>query len=636
MTFKQVLFAAIAHLCFVSAQYAQIQLLPLEANPTIIDILEKNPGLKNAVVCPTQTLSLPFFDDFANNPNAVFPDCAKWQDNHAFINQTMAYFPPSIGTATLDGLNADGRPYDQTADPNSGNPADTLTSQPIDLSGKSAANNIVLSFFYQAQGLGDRPELYDSLILEFLDTALVWQQITRYEGVSNSVSQLDMLSFNQRFVLLNDSAYFHAAFQFRFRNRAAICGNNDHWHLDHIYMDENRIDTTAPVYYSDICFTAPPVSAFKKYTAIPWRHFNSGLWNDTLSMRTFNHSNQSGALDRTYTVEDTADLGNYLMNVSTPSFNYLPSPNIRDSYDTVLTGSFATYSPTGPTLLRSTYTINNPTAFQNNPLYTNSDTAYSYTRLSNYYAYDDGTPEMRCYLQGVGTQLAVEFKTGVDDTLRGIYFHLPYYTNRNAEDDFINVKVWVDSLENEVFSRDIYRLRHVGGFGGMYYVELADFTGVAAPIGLPANTTFYVGWQQASTVPVPVGVDRNTDRDDKTFVKIGGNAWINSEINSAVMIRPLLSTEANPYLIGTEAVENKATVSLNVFPNPTQGLLNLQCSACDFNENYTLRVYNSLGQPAMETAYTNLIDMSILSAGMYVIMMYNEEGMQASSPVIVR
>lgn len=619
-------------LIFCNQISAQLILVPMDENPVLIDYLEQKPlEIKNFQVCPTITMTLPFFDDFSNNPNAYHPDCAKWQDNHAYINDNMAYAPPSIGTATLDGLDPGGRPYDRSSDPNSAFPADTLTSQIIDLSGKTAADNIVLSYFFQAQGLADRPETGDSLMLEFLDIDSNWLRINTYEGVSNAVSQLDTPRFRQDFVILDNPSFFHSGFRFRFRNLASICGNNDHWHLDYIYMDENRTDTTAPVYYADICFTTVPVSAFKKYTAIPWRHFNSALWNDTLSMRTFNHSNQSGALDRTYTIEDTADLGNYFVNVATPSFNYLPSPNLRDNYDTVLTGTFAAFNPTGPTLLRSRYTIDNPTAFQNSPLFIHSDTTYRYTVLDNYYAYDDGTPEMRAYLQGVGTQLAVAFRTTVADTLRGIYFHLPYYINRNAEDDFINVKVWVNDLNNEVFSRDIFRLRYAGGFGGMYYVPLADFAGVLSPVGLDANTTFYVGWQQASTVPVPVGVDRSIDRDDVTFVKIGGNAWQNTDINCAVMIRPLLSPDENPILIPTENLPEKPTVSLQLFPNPSDGIMNLLCSGCDYNNNYKLYIYNSLGQPIMQMPYSNTIDLGQLNSGIYIITLYNEQGILSQS-----
>ena len=607
---------------------AQIQLEQLEDNQVIKEFLRKYPEKlqqKNTQVCPTISLTLPFFEDFSNNENGVFPTCDKWQDNHAFVNQTMAFNPPSFGTATLDGINADGRPYDTIADPNIASAADTLTSQLIDLSSYNSFDNLIFSFFYQAQGLADRPEINDSLIIEFRDTANNWITIQRFSGISNQVSQLDTLDFNQSFTILDDPAFFHTNFQFRFRNKASICGNNDHWHLDHIYLDENRTDTVAPVYYSDICYTKAPVSAFKKYTAIPWQHFSTDLWNDTLSMRTFNHSNQSGALDRTYIIEDTADLGNPIITVSTPSFNYLPSPNFRDSYDTILnTSNFGLLNLSGPTQLRSKYVIDNPTAFQNSSLYQNSDTAYTYTTLDNYFAYDDGVPEMRAFLQGVGTQLAVEFNTTVDDTLRGIYFHLPYYINRNAQQDFINVKVWLNNLNNEVYSKDILRLRYVGGFGGYYYVPLTDFDGIATPLSISANSTFYVGWQQSSTTPVPVGIDRSVDRDDKTYVKVGGNPWTNADINCAVMIRPLLSNDPNPAIIGTEQVQNQK-IKLNLFPNPSQGIINLLCDECSQLNEYSISIYNSLGQEVYQSkTFVNQIDLTELTKGIYFLSMYKE------------
>ena len=596
----------------------QVQLLPLENNPVILNYNHKNASrLKNNQNCTTLTLNLPFFEDFSRS-TSIYPNCEKWQDNHAYINQTMANNPPSIGIATLDGLNPEGRPYDSLSDPNTAFPADTLTSQLIDLSGKTAANNIIFSYFYQPQGLADRPEINDSLLLEFMDNSGNWQLIQKHPGVSNLVSQLEIPTFSQGFVMVKDSAYFHSGFQFRFRNRASICGNNDHWHLDHLYLDENRTDTTAPVYYSDVSFTKVPVSAFKKYTAIPWNHFSPSLWNDTLSMRTFNHSNQSGPLDRTYIVEDTSNLGTALINVATPSFNYQPSPNFRDSYDTVLSGSFGTFNPTGPTLLKSTYTIDNPTAFQNNPIFAKNDTTFRYTVLDNYFAYDDGIPEMRAILQGVGTQLAVEFKTIVDDTLRGIYFHLPYYLNRNAEQDFINVKVWVDNLNNEIYSRDIYRLNYEEGFGGLHYVQLVDFNDSITPIPLAANTTFYVGWQQASTTPVPVGVDRSVDRDDRTFIKIGGNNWINTDINSAVMLRPLLSLDSSPNVISTEQIPaNK--FDFIIFPNPGEDIINLICDENSLDSKAKISIYNQTGQKIIEKNFSKQLDISNLSAGLYFI-----------------
>lgn len=604
--------------------YAQapLQIVPLEANPQIKDYLEQQPLLKNNQVCPVTTLSLPFFDDFANNPNGTYPDCNKWQDNHAFVNQNMAYQPPTIGVATLEGLNPNGEPYNQNANPAIAQPADTLTSQQIDLSSYNNASQVILSYFFQPMGLSDIPEEDDSLVVEFLDTAGNWILVESYLGLSDTTTVNARIPFQQDFIAITDASFLHASFQFRFRNYASICGNNDHWHIDYVYLDANRTDTIAPVFYADVAFTEPPVSPFGDYSAIPWRHFNSTLWNQDVEMASYNHGNVTGTMDRRYLVEDSSGLN--LLNSQIPAITYGPSPNANDNYNAPILGSFNTFTPTEATQLLSTYVIDNPSDFQNNALFQPNDTCYRYTELSNYFAYDDGTAETRIIAAGTGTQVSVKYQTTVADTLRGIYFHLPYFRNRDSELDFINVKVWADSngtIGSELFSRDIYRIRYVEGFNGFHYVALTDFAGIPTPLALDANTSFYIGWQQASSTEVPVGFDRNTDNSDKTFIKIGGNTWENSELFGTIMIRPLLSLEDDPFIIPVETHEKPLVVSdLKIYPNPTSGVLNIECIDCAFDgENYQLEIYNSLGQRVFQSDWQNQIDLGNSPQGVYII-----------------
>ncbi|MEY3849764.1 MAG: hypothetical protein RJA38_205, partial [Bacteroidota bacterium] len=119
----------------------------------------------------TASLTLPFFDDFSRyslptNDPAVLTTWQRWSDTCAFINTGFPIAPPTIGVATLDGLRADGYPYN-FADEFSYGSADTLTSLPIDLSTLTATDQVFLSFFYQGGGLGNNPDVGDSLIVEF-------------------------------------------------------------------------------------------------------------------------------------------------------------------------------------------------------------------------------------------------------------------------------------------------------------------------------------------------------------------------------------------------------------------------------------------------------------------------------------
>ncbi|AFC23968.1 T9SS type A sorting domain-containing protein [Saprospira grandis] len=599
------------------ALFAQgVQLVPLEENLA----LKKRSQLKNNQVCPNLQLSLPFFEDFANNPNGIYPDCSRWQDNHAYINEQFGYLPPSLGVATLDGLDQTGAPYDANASVSIPEAADTLTSQTIDLDNRNLSDQIVLSYFYQPQGWGDRPEEGDSLLLEFLDQNGNWQAVRAHAGVPSSVSTTDLIDFEEELVVL-DTQFLHANFQFRFRNLATITGSNDHWNLDYIYLDANR-DTSQASNYADVSFRMRPKSPLAPYTAVPWRHFDNTLWSDSIVMQCFNHNGLSGTLDRRYQVYDSAQTSFLLLNSQVPATTYAPSPNADDDYRDLSLNAFSPFLPSQTTELISRYIIENPSDFQSAARYQANDTAYLKTQLSNYFAYDDASAEMRIIVQGIGTQLAVAFQAQVDDTLRGIYFHLPYFTNRDAELDFINVKVWEDSAGvpgQELFSKDIYKLRYVEGFNGFHYMPLSDFADSLTPIALAAGSRFHIGWQQASSTPVPVGFDRNnSDAEAFTHVKVGGNAWQDLALGGAVMIRPVLSPSANPVIVSsTTTLAPKTTLDWKVFPNPLADVLIIE--GLEERPQAELQLYNSLGQLVAQSPAQSRWTLPQLPSGIYYL-----------------
>ncbi|MCX7953628.1 MAG: hypothetical protein N3A01_00390 [Bacteroidales bacterium] len=114
---------------FSFLSYAQIVIKPLTYNSKI----SKN-KLKNYIL--SDTLQLPFFDDFSYN--SPFPDSTKWLNRFVYINKNFGKNPPSIGVATFDILNEKGNIYENA----STTPfiADTLTSVPINLKFKKEFN----------------------------------------------------------------------------------------------------------------------------------------------------------------------------------------------------------------------------------------------------------------------------------------------------------------------------------------------------------------------------------------------------------------------------------------------------------------------------------------------------------------
>jgi len=620
--------------------------VPLEHNLVIVKYLEANPirGSRNNQNCPDDTLALPFFDDFAGPIGNIYPNCSYWQDNHVFINADMAHNPPSIGVATFDGLSPDGSPYNINGNVSVGSPADTLTSQYLDLSGKTASNAIYLSFFYQKQGLGDRPEVQDSFILEFKDTSNTWVSVWSEAGIDNSVSSQTILPFQQQYIAIDSAYYLYDGFQFRFRNLASITGSNDHWHLDYVMLDENRTnnaDISHPTYgsYADVAFTHRPSTPLKdKLTAMPWTHFDDATcWATELTIQNYNRNHsQIATLDRSCIVDEIDPNSNSLLIEGIPAVGaYSPSPNIDDGLTHTIIGTYNTLNPIAKTTLETTYTILNPSGFQNNPIFEPNDTVRRRTVLDNYFAYDDGTAETRIIAQNLGTNIAVEFKAEQADVLRGIYFHMPYFID-DSENDLINIKVWVDSLsdDSEVFSRDLHKLQYRYGFNGFYLVDLVDFLGAATPVNLTAGQTFYVGWEQSFGDEVPVGFDRSTDTKEKTWIGVGTN-WTQSTVNGTVMIRPLVSVDPNFTTIAVDEIE-RVQNELKIYPNPTKDVLNLELSAYKEVDNYQLYIHNAVGQEVYVSNFEKQLHIGTWKMGLYILTLRNEKGELIAQQKIIK
>ena len=88
-----------------------------------------------------------------------------WIDKMAYHNYRYGVNPRSLGVATFDGLDQNGYPYQFGT--NVTNYGDFLTSKAIDLSNNVAGDSLYFSFLYQPEGLGDEPEVTDSLVLDF-------------------------------------------------------------------------------------------------------------------------------------------------------------------------------------------------------------------------------------------------------------------------------------------------------------------------------------------------------------------------------------------------------------------------------------------------------------------------------------
>jgi hypothetical protein len=204
-----------------------------------------------------------------------------WTDNFAWQNTTNAINPLTIGVATLDGLNEFGLPYNNTVT-NAYGVADFLTSKPIDLSLLGTSDNVYLSFFYQAAGLGDNPNPNDSLVVEFKGVNDVWKRKWSIAGSSAS-------DFKQVYIPIYETSfdsllYSNTEFQFRFKNYASLSGNNDLWNIDYVRLDKNRIPNSLDTVIRDVAMLYTFPNYLKTYSMLPWEQMQAGTdsFTDTI------------------------------------------------------------------------------------------------------------------------------------------------------------------------------------------------------------------------------------------------------------------------------------------------------------------------------------------------------------------
>ena len=150
----------------------------------------------------------------------------------------------------------------------------------------------LLLFYYQSQGLGDDPQTEDSLILEFnaiqsIDTVLLLDSIISYTNISQdamSISghalQIDTVfdwkriwsvpgnnivqEFEKMIININEFQYLYSGFQFRFRNKATLSGNYDHWHIDYVKLDQYVGGEVPPI--NDVAFVYDNPQLLNRYT----------------------------------------------------------------------------------------------------------------------------------------------------------------------------------------------------------------------------------------------------------------------------------------------------------------------------------------------------------------------------------
>lgn len=545
----------------------------------------------------------------------------RWMDNYAFINNTLPVFPPTIGVATLDGLNEYGRPYDPFIQPSSYGTADYLTSVPLNLSSFTENDSIYLSFFYQPMGLGDYPDKPDSLVVEFKNEYTdQWDVIWERNGY-NSIPTDTNLQFKQVLLAMPSKQipitnYFYDGFQFRFRNKASLTGNNDHWHIDYVRLDKNR--SMSDTLIDDIAFVSPMPSILKNYYTMPSLQFvGSSDLTDTMNMyvRNLNYYNNTAP------ATNFQGLGNETFPGSSSIYN-APIQTFNAGYSNTVSrnpqADFAMPSALGTQDSISILLKEWISPFDVLPT---NDTISAVHIFSNELAYDDGIAEKAYGLYGDPSKIkkfAYEFNLNKPDTLTGFKI---FFTNidENVSDLVFKFNIW-DSLVLQQFNPPD-PIWESSNKKPQYIDSLNGFSVYRLDTALVVDKKIYFGWSQDDFRNLQIGYDRNSARGCGHYYIYTNATWKQSSIcqilPGSVMIHLLFGDTSK--IKPTHIVDlRKEKFAVNVYPNPTNGLLNFDLEK--EAENYEVCLFDMLGRTHFQNQLTqNSINISNLQSGMYFV-----------------
>lgn len=574
-------------------------------------------------------LTLPFFDDFSGSVS--YPDSQKWSDRDAFVNPGFPLNPITRNAATLDVLDAEGRVYDYAIS----NPfvAEYLTSNAIRLDSVfdpepralTPSDSLYLSFFYQPQGNGNAPETNDSLVLEFgigTETDTVWHHIWSVPGqtLSAFLQENDSNYFKQVMIPITAPEFFVNNFFFRFYNYASIVnntqpsnrGNEDNWNIDVVYLNHGRSHNDTS--YPKVCFTGPVPNFLKRYRAMPYTHYSTNPTSNIMrhfEYQVSNLDNNPHSIEYHYEIDQ---VNGYQHFISTNDTKHLDASTYSKTERSPVDVLFTIDSPYDSTsfLIRHYLTDNSC----NPPM---MDSLVCRQGFYNYFAYDDGIPEMGYGVEPVNSAFAVQFELSNLDTLRGVQI-LFNHTLNDANNKYFNIVVWKDN--NGAPGEEVYRLtnRKPKWKDGLYEFIYYEFDKIVRLNGL-----FYVGIEQQSNGLINIGFDGSNDNSQYNFFNSTGS-WQQSTKPGSIMIRPVVG---KGYFIGLgETPEDQ----LVVYPNPTSGVLYVE----GIDNAASIVVYDLTGRKVIESAFTPEISVEGLSNGFYILSIITDDGQVLNKKISIK
>lgn len=526
------------------------------AQQEVIGVPTYRPQNQAPMMKTGDTLNLPFKDDFSGAVG--FPNQRRWTDSKGYVNNTFPINQPSRGVLTLDGLNEGGRAYDLSHSA-SDTLADVVTSAYLDL---STATSPFLNFMYQEGGFGEAPESNDSLVVDFwhVDSAR-WERVWSVRG-----GELQNDEWRWAAISANHPKWLKDGFRFRIGTYGALNGAFDVWNVDYLSMESFRSPQDTVIEDPAITLALPSLTT--NFTQVPWFHMPNaqlklllnlsyrrngpapvGGWQ--LYLRNYNLYQDGNLVDGNIdnTVNSSLDHNqnlNYLLPIASGSVNKSATQATTVQLETWISGDA------------------NAIGIQKN------DTIVHTQRFSNVYAFDDGSAERVYGLTQSNSYILYRFQPLLSDTLKGLQM---YFGEADADQSNSPFQIVVFNFQNNApgsiryISDQIYYPQYAGAQNQFYSYPLDTS-------GLYINGTVYIGVKQLSSVPLTIGLDRNTDSLNQIVYGDGMNWFPSLEKNSHLMMRPYF--QYHPTDISVD--EWKDDEQAILYPNPSNGRFRIDLS----------------------------------------------------------
>ncbi len=445
---------------------------------------------------------------------------------------------------------------------------------------------------------------------------IAWEHIWSTRGMSlTEFEDLYQTKFRQILIPITDNKFFTNDFRFRFYNWASIAdavnpgnrSNVDQWNVDLIYLNEKR--NNQDIFHHYVGFSGRAPSFLRRFEAMPYRQYRASPTTSVkpaLSLNITNLSNQVVNTAYSYTVKQTVGDQQFEWDggiCALPPFHLSGFQQCNNCSQAC---------PQVASLFKLDFGIDT-TSFRIVHRLSGTGSAAElgdslvYNQgFYNYFAYDDGTPELGYSLEPAGAYLAYQFQLNIADTLTGVQI-LFNRTLNNGNNRLFDLVVWRDQAgqPGQIAYRKI-RLRpqwSENRYGFHLYT-------IDQPVVLSGN--FYVGLMQEEPGSLNIGLDRVNNSRQYLFINTDG-VWRNSQIDGALMIRPVFG---KPVLVGQSEIGIENAIS--VWPNPAKSIVNISTKN-RIHEGARLMVNDLTGRVVLQAPFVNQLDINTLKPGIYLI-----------------